>query len=158
MITTEPEMFWGLVMSFWLGNLILLIFNIPMIGLWVSMLRIPYRLLYPMIIVLIVIGTYSIRNSVFDVYQLLAFGVAGWVMRLLYLPAPPLVLGLVLGPMLEENFRRSLSLSDGSFAIFVERPISLTLLLLLVAVLVLQSGMAFRHVLHTSRSGKLAEK
>ncbi|GLT11569.1 hypothetical protein GCM10007928_38010 [Sulfitobacter porphyrae] len=155
MITTEPEMFWGLVMSFWLGNFILLIFNIPLIGLWVSMLRIPYRLLYPMIIVLILIGTYSIRNSVFDVYQLLAFGVVGWVMRLLVLPAPPLVLGLVLGPMVEENFRRSLSLSDGSFAIFVERPISLTLLLLIIGVVLLQSGMALiqaRQALKRDRS------
>jgi putative tricarboxylic transport membrane protein len=108
-----------------------------------------------MIIVLILIGTYSIRNSVFDVYQLLAFGVVGWVMRLLSLPAPPLVLGLVLGPMVEENFRRSLSLSDGSFAIFVERPISLTLLLLIIGVVLLQSGMALiqaRQALKRDRS------
>ncbi|MFV0244538.1 MAG: tripartite tricarboxylate transporter permease [Qingshengfaniella sp.] len=138
MLTNTPEMFWGLVASFWLGNLILLVFNIPMIGLWVAMLRIPYRLLYPAILVLVVIGTYSIRYSIFDIYQLLAFGVLGYVLRILAFPAAPLVLGLVLGPLMEENFRRSLMLSDGSFITFVTRPISAVLLALIVLVLVAQ--------------------
>lgn len=138
MLSNTPEMFWGLVASFWLGNLILLIFNIPMIGLWVSMLRIPYRLLYPAILVLVVIGTYSIRYSVFDVYQLLAFGLLGYVLRLLAFPAAPLVLGLVLGPLMEENFRRSLMLSDGDFSTFVTRPISAVLFACILLVLLAQ--------------------
>jgi TctA family transporter len=138
MLHDTPEMFWGLVASFWLGNLILLVFNIPMIGLWVAMLRIPYRLLYPAIIVLVVIGTYSIRYSIFDIYQLLAFGLLGYVMRLLAFPAAPLVLGLVLGPLLEENFRRSLMLSDGSYMTFVTRPISAVLVACIVAILAVQ--------------------
>lgn len=144
MLANTPEMFWGLVASFWLGNLLLLVFNIPMIGLWVSMLRIPYRLLYPVILVLVVIGTYSIRYSVFDIYQLLAFGVLGYLMRLLDFPTPPLVLGLVLGPLLEENFRRSLLLSEGDFATFLTRPISAVLFAAIAAVLMIQLLSAVR--------------
>lgn len=131
-LTKTPEIFWGLVASFWIGNLILLIFNIPMIGLWVNMLRIPYRWLYPAIVVMIVIGTYSVRYSLFDVYQLIAFGVFGYVLRILNFPTAPLVLGLVLGPHLEENFRRSLMLSDGDYGTFLTRPISGTLLVIIV--------------------------
>ena len=138
MLAETPDMFWGLVASFWLGNLILLIFNIPMIGLWVSMLRIPYRMLYPAILVLVVIGTYSIRYSIFDIYQLLAFGVLGYVLRLLAFPAAPLVLGLVLGPLMEQNFRRSLMLSDGEFSTFVTRPISAVLFACILLVLLAQ--------------------
>ncbi|RYH01258.1 tripartite tricarboxylate transporter permease [Salipiger sp. IMCC34102] len=138
MLVEAPEMFWGLVASFWLGNLILLVFNIPMIGVWVSMLRIPYKLLYPAILVLVVIGTYSIRYSIFDIYQLLAFGLLGYVLRLLAFPAAPLVLGLVLGPLMEQNFRRSLMLSDGDFSTFVTRPISAVLFTCIVMVLVAQ--------------------
>lgn len=138
LLTGQPEIFWGLIASFWLGNLMLLVFNIPLIGLWVSMLRVPYRWLYPAILVLIVIGTYSVRYSLFDVYQLLAFGVLGYVLRLLAFPAAPLVLGLVLGPLLEENFRRSLMLSDGSFSTFVTRPISAFLLACIALIVALQ--------------------
>ncbi|NDW01888.1 tripartite tricarboxylate transporter permease [Salipiger sp. PrR002] len=144
MLSQSPDMFWGLVASFWLGNLILLVFNIPMIGLWVAMLRIPYRLLYPAIVVLIVIGTYSIRYSIFDVYQLLAFGVLGFVLRVLRFPTAPLVLGLVLGPLMEENFRRSMMLSDGQFSTFLARPISCGLLIVIVLILAAQLIMALR--------------
>ncbi|WP_068302840.1 tripartite tricarboxylate transporter permease [Pararhodobacter sp. CCB-MM2] len=138
MLQETPEMFWGLVASFWLGNLILLIFNLPMIGLWVGMLRIPYRVMYPAILVLVVIGTYSIRYSVFDIYQLLAFGVLGYILRVLAFPAAPLVLGLVLGPLMEENFRRSLMLADGHFTTFATRPISAVLLVAIIAILAVQ--------------------
>lgn len=145
MLTKSPDMFWGLVVSFWIGNVLLLIFNIPMIGLWVSMLRIPYRWLYPAIVVLIVIGTYSVRYSVFDVFQLLAFGILGYVLRILRFPTAPLVLGLVLGPLLEENFRRSLMLSEGSFATFVTRPICGVLLAATVGLLVVQVVLSLAH-------------
>ncbi|WP_370207675.1 tripartite tricarboxylate transporter permease [Pararhodobacter marinus] len=135
MLNDTPEVFWGLIASFWIGNLILVIFNIPLIGLWVSLLRIPYRWLYPAIVVLIVIGTYSVNLSVFDVYQLLAFGVLGWLLRILAFPTAPLVLGIVLGPMIEENFRRSLMLSRGEYTTFLDRPISLILFLATLAII-----------------------
>jgi len=147
MLTNTPEIFWGLVASFWLGNLILLVFNIPMIGLWVAMLRIPYRWLYPAILVLIVIGTYSVRYSLFDVWQLLAFGLLGYVLRILHFPTAPLVLGLVLGPLMEENFRRSLMLSDGSFTTFVERPISAVMVVIVIAILLAQIVLPLARVL-----------
>ena len=138
MLTDTPEIFWGLIASFWIGNLLLVIFNIPLIGLWVSLLRIPYRWLYPAIVVLIVIGTYSVHLSVFDVYQLLAFGVLGWLLSILAFPSAPLVLGIVLGPLIEENFRRSLMLSRGDYTTFLTRPISLVLFLAVAGILASQ--------------------
>ncbi len=140
MLTDTPDIFWGLVASFWIGNLLLLILNIPLISVWVAMLRIPYRWLYPGILVVIAIGTYSLRYSLFDVYQLIVFGIIGYVLRLLKFPTAPLVLGLVLGPLMEENFRRSMLLSDGSYLTFAERPISGILLLIVVAILTFQLG------------------
>lgn len=154
MLTETPEMFWGLIASFWLGNLILLVFNIPMIGVWVNMLRIPYRILYPAILVLIVIGTYSIRNSLFDVYQLLAFGVLGYLMRALDFPIAPLVLGLVLGPIMEENFRRSMMLGDGDFFTFLSRPISGGLFAVIVVILLVQILIPIRSALARRRASK----
>ncbi|MCW1934264.1 tripartite tricarboxylate transporter permease [Pararhodobacter zhoushanensis] len=138
LLNDTPEVFWGLIASFWIGNLLLVIFNIPLIGIWVSLLRIPYKLLYPGIIVLIVIGTYSVHLSVFDIYQLLGFGVLGYVLRILKFPTAPLVLGIVLGPMIEENFRRSLMLASGDYLTFVTRPISAGLLLATVAIVASQ--------------------
>ena len=137
MLTNTPDVFWGLVASFWIGNLMLLILNIPLIGIWVRMLTVPYRLLYPAIMLLIVIGVYSVNNSVFDIYVLVFFGLLGYAMRLLGFSPAPLVLGLVLGPMLEDNLRRSLMLSDGDYSIFVTRPISCGLLVLTVLLIAL---------------------
>jgi len=137
MLTNTPDVFWGLVASFWVGNLMLLVLNIPLIGIWVRMLTVPYRLLYPAIMLLIVIGVYSVNNSVFDIYVLVFFGLLGYAMRLLGFSPAPLVLGLVLGPMLEDNLRRSLMLSDGDYSIFVTRPISCGLLVLTALLIVL---------------------
>ena len=95
LISGNPELFWGLVASFWVGNLILLILNIPMIGIWVSLLRIPYRFLFPAIVALICVGTYSVQNSVFDVWAVLGFGLIGYVMRLLDFEPAPLLIGFV---------------------------------------------------------------
>lgn len=136
LITEHPQIFWGLVVSFLIGNLILVIVNLPLIGVWVRLLSIPYVVLYPSILVFICIGVYSIRNSSFDVLCMLAFGVVGYLMRLLRFQPAPLLLGLVLGPLMEENFRRAMLLSRGSLATFLERPISLIFILVTVGFLV----------------------
>ena len=129
MMSQHPEVFWGVVASFWIGNVMLLILNIPLIGIWVSMLRIPYRYLYPAILVLICIGVFSIRNNVFDVWLVLFFGLLGYAMRLLDFEPAPLLIGYVLGPILEENLRRSLLLFRGDYMGFMERPISASLII-----------------------------
>ncbi|MBZ2187539.1 tripartite tricarboxylate transporter permease [Alcanivorax sp. JB21] len=127
-MTEYPEMFWGLIMSFWIGNILLLVLNIPLNGLWVRILAIPYHVLYPAILVFICIGVYSARNNVFDIYVALFFGVLGYLMNRLRYPSAPLLLGFVLGPLLEEHFRRSMLLSRGEFGVFLDRPISATFL------------------------------
>lgn len=136
MLTEQPDMFWGLIMSFWIGNIILVLLNVPMIGLWVRVLTIPYHVLYPAIVMFICIGTYAVNNNVFDVYAVLAFGIAGYILRVLDFQPAPLLLGYVLGPMLEENFRRAMLLSRGSMQTFFDRPISMGLLILTVVLLV----------------------
>lgn len=127
-MTGHPELFWGLIISFWIGNIFLVILNIPLIGMWVRLLSIPYPLLYPAIILFTCIGVYSTNSNVFDIWVLLAFGLIGYIMTLLRFEVVPVLLGLILGPMLEENFRRTMLLSRGNFAIFIERPISATAL------------------------------
>lgn len=123
-ITGHPELFWGLIVSFWIGNIFLVILNIPLIGMWVRLLSIPYRMMFPAIVLFTCIGVYSTNNNTFDIWVLLVFGVLGYLMLLLRLEVVPVLLGLILGPMLEENFRRTLLLSRGSFGVFVERPIT----------------------------------
>src|SRR3546814_452194 len=108
LISAEPELFWGLVASFWIGNLLLLVLNIPLIGFWVSFLNIPYRYLYPAIVVLICLGSFSLSNSVFDVYLTLLFGVAGYLLRCYNFSPALLLIGFVLSPLLEATFRRAL--------------------------------------------------
>lgn len=127
-MTSHPELFWGLVVSFVIGNILLLILNIPLIGLWVRLLQIPYPVLFPGIILFTCIGVYSTHNNVFDIWILLFFGVMGFVMLLLKLEQVPLLLGFILGKPLEENFRRSLVLARGDFWVFLERPVSATAL------------------------------
>lgn len=140
LMTNHPDLFWGLVMSFWVGNLMLLVINIPMIGLWVRLLAVPYNLLYPSILVFVCIGAYSIHNSVFDIWMILVFGALGYLLRLLDFSAAPLILGFVLGPLMEEHFRRSMLVARGDLMIFFTRPISGTIMaitiLLLLATLV----------------------
>ncbi len=130
LLTEQPEMFWGLVASFLVGNIMLLILNVPLIGIWVRLLRIPYKYMYPTIIVLICMGVYSLNNNVFDIWLTLVIGVAGYVMRLFRFEPAPLLLGFVLGPMMEEQLRRTMLLSRGDPMIFLQRPISATLLIL----------------------------
>ncbi|MFE3837450.1 tripartite tricarboxylate transporter permease [Pseudogemmobacter sonorensis] len=135
LMSEQPSLFWGLIMSFWIGNVILVILNVPLIGIWVRMLMIPYHLLFPAVLVFICIGTYGISSSTSHIWVVLVFGLAGYLMRILDWPAAPLLLGFVLGPLMEEHFRRAMRLSRGSFSTFVERPISATVLVLTVLVL-----------------------
>lgn len=128
LMTEEPSLFWGLVMSFWIGNIMLVILNVPLIGLWVRLLAVPYHLLFPVVLMFICLGTYSVNNSAFDVLLVMIFGALGVLMRKLAFPAAPLILGFVLGPMMEDNFRRAMLLSSGDFATFINRPISATIL------------------------------
>jgi len=123
-IMDQPELYWGLIASMWIGNLMLVIINLPLIGVWVSLLKVPYRVLYIGIIILCCVGAYSEENAVFTLYLLAVFSVAGFVFIKLNCEPAPLILGFILGPMFEQNLRRSLVLSDGSWGIFVERPIS----------------------------------
>ncbi|MGO2241573.1 MAG: tripartite tricarboxylate transporter permease [Halomonas sp.] len=128
LMTEEPSLFWGLVMSFWIGNIMLVILNVPLIGVWVRLLSVPYHLLFPVVLMFICLGTYSVNNSAFDVLLVMIFGALGVLMRKLAFPAAPLILGFVLGPMMEDNFRRAMLLSSGDFATFINRPISATIL------------------------------
>lgn len=124
LITEHPDIFWGLIASFWIGNVLLVILNVPLIGVWVRMLQVPYKYLYPAALFFICVGVYSTKNSLFDVGEVAAFGIIGAIFLSLDFPMSPIVLGYVLGPMLEENFRRAMLLSRGSLSVFVERPIS----------------------------------
>lgn len=136
LITERPELFWGLIASFLFGNLFLLILNIPLIGLWVKLLQVPHFYLYPAVVVLICVGVYSIDNSVFDIWVTLGFGLLGYFMRLYKFEPAPLLIGFVLGPMMEEFFRRAMLLSRGDPLIFLERPGSAALLGISVLLLV----------------------
>jgi putative tricarboxylic transport membrane protein len=124
LIKQHPDLFWGLVASLYLGNGLLLVLNLPLIGIWVKVLEIPYKILFPLILLFCLIGVYSMNNLSFDLYVMLFFGVVGWLMRKFGYEGAPLILAYVLGPMLENALRQSLLISQGSFLIFVTRPIS----------------------------------
>ena len=136
-MTEQPKLFWGVIASMWLGNLMLLVINLPLIGVWVSLLRVPYRLMFPAIVLFCCIGAYTLQNSVFDVWVMLIFGIVGAFFIKVGAEPAPFVLGFVLGPMMEENFRRAMMLSHGDPTTFVTRPISAGLLALAVALLVI---------------------
>jgi TctA family transporter len=124
----RPELFWGMIASMWLGNLLLLVINLPMIGVWVSLLRIPYRLLFPAIILFCCIGVYSLNNSTFEVFMTVVFGLVGFVFIRLGCEPAPLLIAFILGPLMEENLRRAMLLSRGDPMVFLERPISCAIL------------------------------
>jgi putative tricarboxylic transport membrane protein len=134
-MTMRPDLFWGLVASMWIGNLMLVVLNLPMIGLWVKLLQVPYRLLFPAIMAFSAIGIYSVNNSSFEIYLTALFGVLGFVFIKLGFPAAPLLLGYVLGPMMEENLRRSMLMSGGDPTVFLTHPISLAFIIAAVAIL-----------------------
>jgi TctA family transporter len=136
-ITKQPDLFWGLIASMWIGNAILVILNLPLIGIWVRLLRVPYDYLFPSILAFCCIGTYTIDSSSSDVVIMTVFGVIGYIFRKLDCEPAPLLLGLVLGPLLEENFRRAMELSNGDWLVFVTRPLSAAFLLASIALLAL---------------------
>jgi TctA family transporter len=136
-MTSNPSLFWGLIASMWIGNLMLVVLNLPLIGIWVQLLKVPYRLLYPAILVFCCIGVYSINNNSFDVLMTAAFGVLGYLFYKLRCEPAPLILGFILGPMMEENLRRAMLLSRGDPTVFFTRPLSLTLLLMAAALVVI---------------------
>ena len=136
-MTKNAELFWGMVASMWIGNFMLVILNLPLIGIWVKLLTVPYRFLAPAILLFCCIGAYSLQNSTFHIMQVAAFGVLGYVFSRLGCEGAPFLLGLVLGPQLEEYFRRAMLLSRGDPFVFVQRPISLSLLLVAAVLLIL---------------------
>ena len=138
-MTKKPELFWGMIASMWIGNLMLVVINLPMIGMWVKLLTVPYRFLAPAILLFCCIGAYSLQNSTFHVLQVALFGVLGYVFVRLGCEGAPFLLGLVLGPQMEEYFRRAMLLSRGDAMVFLERPISLGLLITTALLLVLMA-------------------
>jgi TctA family transporter len=131
----RPELFWGLVASMWVGNVMLVILNLPLVGIWAKFLTVPYRFLYPAILLITCVGVYSINTSAIDVLLACLFGFAGYMFNRLECEPAPLLLGLILGPMIEENLRRALLISHGSPVVFVQRPISLAFLILTVGLI-----------------------
>ena len=144
LIQEHPEIFWGVIASMYIGNVMLLVLNLPLVGLWVQLVRIPIGILAPVIILFTAIGSYSIQGQVFDIYSLIGFGLFGYLLRKLKFEPGPLVLAFVLGPMIEGAMRRSLLISGGSFAIFVTHPISMALIGLFALLVVGQAVVMFR--------------
>jgi TctA family transporter len=136
-MTSNPQLFWGLIASMWVGNLMLVVLNLPMIGIWIKLLTVPYRMLYPAILLFCAIGVYTVSNTSFDVMQTAFFGFLGVLFVKLECEPAPLLLGFVLGPMMEENLRRALLLSRGDPTVFATRPISAGLLAVAIILLVI---------------------
>lgn len=141
-IQSSPDLFWGLIVSFVIGNIMLLVLNLPLVGMWVKLLQIPYNLLFPVIVAFTCIGIYSVNYQIADIFVLLAFGFLGLGMRTLNFEVAPLLLGFVLGPMIEEYFRRSLLVAGGDMTTFIDRPISGSIIIVTAAILVWAIGSA----------------
>ncbi|MFM8623550.1 MAG: tripartite tricarboxylate transporter permease [Betaproteobacteria bacterium] len=136
-MTSNPQLFWGLIASMWIGNAMLVILNLPLIGIWIKLLTVPYRYLFPAIVLFCAIGVYSTNNNTWDVWMVAIFGVIGYAFIKLGCEPAPLLLGFILGPMMEENLRRALLLSRGDWSVFVTRPLSATLLAMAVLMLII---------------------
>jgi len=136
-MTSNPQLFWGLIASMWIGNAMLIILNLPLIGMWIKLLTIPYRWLFPAIVLFCAIGVYSTNNNSFDIWMVAFFGVVGYLFIKLGCEPAPLLLGFILGPMMEENLRRAMLLSRGDWSVFVTRPLSASLLAAAVLLMVI---------------------
>ena len=158
LIQQQPALFWGFIASMYVGNVMLLILNLPLVGLFVNILRVPYPYLYPAILVFATLGVYAVNNSVVDVWIMLVTGVLGWLLRKLDFETAPVVLGVVLAPLLELSLRQSLAMSDGHYAIFLHRPIAATLLALGAALVLLNLYTVVRHRVDWRSRMALAEK
>lgn len=143
-ITEHPDLFWGIIASLFIGNVMLLILNLPLIGLWVQLLRVPHRLLFPLIITFCFIGVYSLNNNIFELFIMIIFGFLGYLTQKINYPPGPFLLGLVLGPMLEVSLRQSMTISQGDPAIFIQRPLSAGLLIIMLLVIVWVAVQAVR--------------
>jgi putative tricarboxylic transport membrane protein len=144
LITEHADLFWGLIASFWVGNVLLVVLNVPLIGLWVKVLQVPYRYMFPAALFFIAVGVFSTNNSLFEIYEVLFFGILGAVFLALEFPVAPILLGYVLGPLVEENFRRALLLSRGDMAVFFQRPISATFMTICTLLILGQLFFAMR--------------
>jgi putative tricarboxylic transport membrane protein len=138
LMSKTPEIFWGVITSMYLGNIFLLVLNLPLIGLWVRMLLVPYGILFPLILMFCIIGTYSINNRIFEIYLMVGFGVGGYILRKFDYDLAPLILAFVLGPMLEDKLRHSLLIYDGDLSVFIRRPIAVTFLIMALLLAFLQ--------------------
>jgi len=135
-MTSKPDLFWGLIASMWIGNAMLVVLNLPLVGLWVKLLKIPYRYLFPSIVMFCAVGNYSINNSPMDVYMCALFGLVGYMLVKMEFEPAPLILGFVLGPLMEENLRRALLISRGDPTVFFTRPISLAFMIVAILILI----------------------
>jgi putative tricarboxylic transport membrane protein len=152
-MTLRPDLFWGLIASMWIGNAMLVVLNLPLIGLWVKLLQVPYRLLFPAIMAFSAVGIYSVNSSSFEIYLTAGFGIFGLVCMRLGFPLAPMLLGYVLGPMMEENLRRSMLMAGGDATVFfqpVAHPISLTFMIVTVLIMIVMLAPAVR-----SRRGEI---
>jgi putative tricarboxylic transport membrane protein len=156
-MTNNPDLFWGLIASMWIGNVILVILNFPLIGVWVKLLSVPYRFLFPCIIAFCGIGMYTVNNNPQDVYLMIGFGIVGYVFLKLRCEPAPLLIGFILGPLLEENFRRALLISRGDPSVFFTRPISLGFLIGAVFFFLIIAIPTWKKMLRQSREQKLAQ-
>lgn len=152
LITEHADLFWGLVASFWVGNVLLVILNVPLIGVWVKLLRVPFRLMFPAALFFIAVGVFSTNNSLFEIYEALFFGIVGAVLLMLDFPVAPILLGYVLGPEIEGKFRRAMLLAHGDLTVFFREPISLVFMLTSFTLLALQLFFGVRRLLHKRRS------
>ncbi len=143
-MTQQPDLFWGIIASMWIGNLMLVIINLPLVGIWVTFLKVPYRLLFPSILLLCAVGSYSLNSSATEVGLMALFGLFGYLFHKIDCEPAPLMLGFILGPLMEENLRRALIVSHGDASVFVRRPISLTLLIMATLLLLLVVLPSFR--------------
>ncbi|BBU55302.1 MULTISPECIES: tripartite tricarboxylate transporter permease [Mameliella] len=144
-ISNNPDLFWGVIAGFWVGNVILIFLNLPLIGLWIRLLKVPYTILYQIILFFICFGAYSVSRNVFDVLLCIGFGFVGYCARRMDLPAAPVLLGMVLGPMAEEHLRRALLLGRGDYTIFLTSPVSLVCLVLALGTVALSIYQAHKH-------------
>ena len=152
MVTEHADLFWGLIASFWIGNIMLVVMNLPLIGMWARLLKVPYKYLFPSALFFVCVGVYSTNNNLFDVGMVLVLGLVGYLFLKLRFSPAPLLLGFVLGPMVEENFRRALLLSRGSMSVFVDRPISAGFV---YAILALAAWLVFSTVRNRKRVREL---
>ena len=136
-MTERPDLFWGMVASMWIGNLMLVVINLPLIGMWVQLLKVPYRMLNLAILLFCAIGVYTVNNNAFEIMLTALFGVLGYVFIKLECEPAPMLLGFILGPLMEENLRRAMRIASGDPMIFIQRPISLGLLIATVLLLII---------------------